>query len=1158
MKLKVKRKLAGLLSALMAFSIIMSSQPIVPVHAEVVTLSVTFRSEADKGEGTVQYKATDNSGWTDYTEGTQTAVAVRIVPNGGYKVDWTGIQLKQGDTNLLETDSESTIKNALISEAGYAITSNTALNDVEFGVDNGAGGGGGDPQPAEPGTVSFKCQDNAVTGGHIWYKLDGDSNFTMVAETAETNSYASVNVSASNNITLKFEPNGGYTLDAGRGVNVRVNGASKYSTTGNEAESFTGNDGVTIDLSDLLDEGRTVANSSFEVEFGFGSDNGGNDPQPGGGGHAGSGASKEYNFDGNKTSTIHFSGTDLHDGAGLPVTAIYYINGADAQERSYDEGSQMDIVTQKPFVTYPYNAADPATPKVGGSHAVEFEFVNQINMRYTEIKINGVDYSSQIPGSNEATREWDILEAMDLNGQSQTISFILTVPYADTYNVTANMEIIGSESTYGSGADAIHFQVRNAINGTVGYKYDTYNYPDISANDVTYPSSLTPGKTFTIYAKPNDGFELDYFGMKFNGVDVDWDTIGNPNRDDLVSESGLSFVIPDSMADGVLEIMIEFTCSEEQIDAQNRYFPTGNFLWSNLEEDAGSDQFLDHTLVEFVSFSYQDRAGQTITYDNLEDMNNANHAYLSFSEDPNRGEATLIAGGKLTVRLVPRYGYQVVTFGPNGGAFGSNPDKVAEYTFTIANGNCHLGATCAPVEDKVATSSTAISTGSIGINAENADEFSMGTAVLSVDDVQPTATDVSGFTTAANGYSIDSYLDLNLNNVVYRGSEEDVWSTEITDLTNEATISLTVSEELPDDVEIVHQKHDGTYEVISATYDAAAKTVTFKTDSFSKYAIAYKTTEKDPTPPTPADPTPPTPENPTPSTPADPTPAIPDNGWYVKEDGTKVLYKDGKIVTSQWYEEDTAWYYLDDTGVAVTDWKEINSIWYYFNKDAVMQTGWQEIDGTWYYLDSSGAMLTGWQLINGTWYYFQSNGKMAESTWIGGSYVGSSGAWVQNPVQEGWKQSGNKWWYQYADATYPTSTWKGIGGTWYYFDADGWMATGWKQINNDWFYFDASGAMKTGWLQNGGTWYYLTNSGAMATGWINDGGTWYYLTESGAMKTGWLKLDDNWYYLDASGSMKTGWFNDGGTWYYLKESGEMAYDTVIDGYTLNKDGAWIE
>ncbi|MCI5620119.1 MAG: hypothetical protein MR355_00920 [Lachnospiraceae bacterium] len=976
----------------------------------------------------------------------------------------------------------------------------------------------------------------------------------------------------------------GENVDVGTVVTVTVKLADGYAVdtvagnTGNKNEdgrySFT----------------KTIAeasNNEFEIRLATQNSGGGGEPGPGGEPGSGSGASREYPFSSTKTSTISFTGTDSHDGAGMPCTAIYYINGVAAQTQNNGD------VTHKTSVTYPYDPNDPNTPKVGENPAVEFEFANPINMRYTEIIINGKDYSSQIPGT-----KWDVLDAMDLNHQSQTISFILKVPYEGHYDVTANIAIIGENNvSYDSGNSAIAFEVRNATNGTVGYKYDTsYEYPSLSAEGVTYPTSLVAGKTLTIYAKPKEGFDLDYFGLQLDGRPVDWNEIGNPNRDDLKSENGLSFEIPASMANGgKLDITIEFTQSEEQKAAQDAeqkiYFPTGNFLWSNWEQDKETDMFLDHTLVEFVRFTYTDKGGQTVTYDSLEAMNNANHAYLHFDGDPNKGEATLIAGGELTVRLTPRYGYQVVQFGPNGGAFRSNPDKVAEYTFTIANGNCHLGAKCAPVSDKVTSNAEGVSNGGIEINAENAKEFEIGTAVLSVDDTQPSAAEISGFETAASGYVVDSYLDLNLNNVVYRGSEESVWSTEVTELTNKATIALTVSEELSDDVKIIHQKHDGTYELLDATYDAATKTVSFETDSFSKYAIAEKGCNHDFTG----------------------QPYISDgkgNHYQVCKIcgersaaeachggtatcGTLVVCE---VCGAQYGSDDSNHHVLADsrqsetclcgkmkninataldskvaakeityTGSAVSPSVTIDGLtegvdftvekisktevgeytvtvtgigtytgtrsvkWFIVKKE----DGWQKVDDQWVFYQD-GKLETGWVQDGETWYYMNDTGVM----------------------QTGWVQDGETWYYMEESGAMKTG-WVQDGSTWYYMEDSGAMASGWVQDGSTWYYMEESGAMASGWVQDGSTWYYMEESGAMVSGWKQVGGIWYYMDASGAMKTGWLNDGGTWYYMDASGAMQTGWIIDGGTWYYLYGNGAMAHSTRIGRYYVNASGAWV-
>ena len=898
---------------------------------------------------------------------------------------------------------------------------------------------GGKPGPvANPGDVSFRI-DNSQNG-NVFVSTSRDGGFVQVSDGSveSKDSFA-----GADKIYVKYELNPDQSLDnyvdseTGISCNVyRVDGVDKN---------------LEFDDSNIA-EVPYNADKALEIQIRFA----GGKPGPG------SGASKDYPFETEATSNITFEGTQNWDGAGLAITAKYYINGVACQENSYDEEACRDIVTHLTNVTYPYDEQDERTPMVTVDNvevpAVEFEFVNRINARYTSIVINGIDYSYLIPGTNSATREWDILDAMSLNGNSQDISFIIQVPKADTYNVKADMEIIGeTRYTYESNDSKVKFTIDNGLNGTVGYKYDTFDCPDVSVDSATFPTSLEEGKTFTIFATPKETFEFRGISLIVNGECIPWEDVGNPNIDDIFTADGMSFVITESIANkDELEILVSFSEDEEWKAEQMRYFPTGNFLWSNLEEDRETDMFLDNTQVKFVRFEYKDREGKTVVIDDIKDMNG--ESYLSFSENYDKGEATLFAGGKLTVQLVPRYGYQVVEFGPNGGAFGPEEDAIATYTFTIANGNAHLGARCAPVDDAVNAEATGITDGGIALDVEGDENFEIGTAVLEVTDTETSETEEAAFANAAPGYDVDSYLDLSLNNVVYKGSADDVWATEVSELVNPATISLTVDEPITEDVEIIHQKHDGTYEVLPATYDEETNTITFETDSFSKYAIAKKVAD----------------------------------GWAEEENG-KVYYENGKKVVG-WKQLETKWYYFDASGLMVTGWLKLGTKWYYFDASGVMATSWQKLGTKWYYFNTSGVMLTSWQKLGAKWYYFDASGAMLT----------------------GWQKLGTKWYYFNAGGAMLTG-WQKLGTKWYYFESSGTMVTGWKQIGTKWYYFNAGGVMLTGWQKLGSDWYYFNASGVMLTGWQKIGTKWYYFYYNGKM------AHDTYigrYYLDSNGVMK--------------------------------------
>ena len=121
-------------------------------------------------------------------------------------------------------------------------------------------------------------------------------------------------------------------------------------------------------------------------------------------------------------------------------------------------------------------------------------------------------------------------------------------------------------------------------------------------------------------------------------------------------------------------------------------------------------------------------------------------------------------------------------------------------------------------------------------------EYANGTAALTVNNTSVSAEEESAFVANAQqaGFEVAKYVDLKLENRFYKGNTTDFWTTteDKSNLNSPATISLSLSDITADDFEIVHQKHDGTYEVLDATYSNG--NVTFSTNSFSKFAIVAK------------------------------------------------------------------------------------------------------------------------------------------------------------------------------------------------------------------------------------------------------------------------------------------------------------------------------
>lgn len=265
----------------------------------------------------------------------------------------------------------------------------------------------------------------------------------------------------------------------------------------------------------------------------------------------------------------------------------------------------------------------------------------------------------------------------------------------------------------------------------------------------------------------------------------------------------------------------------------------GTFRWSYEEIPGHEDEYVGNGTIKI----------KKATYDNQE-LDNFNNEYWKndseFTETINGeektwggGEGAFVAGTVVTIELVPDRGYQLTKFTineqPNSTTALDN--NISTFTFTVPSKNFHLGAKFTPMDDKVDSKASGISGGTLRV-ADG--EFTNGTAALTVNNTSVSSAEESSFVSKAqqDGFEVAKYVDLKVENRFYKGNETEFWSTNKSELSSPASISLNLTDITADEFEIIHQKHDGTYEVISATYSNG--NVQFNTESFSKFAIVAK------------------------------------------------------------------------------------------------------------------------------------------------------------------------------------------------------------------------------------------------------------------------------------------------------------------------------
>ena len=121
----------------------------------------------------------------------------------------------------------------------------------------------------------------------------------------------------------------------------------------------------------------------------------------------------------------------------------------------------------------------------------------------------------------------------------------------------------------------------------------------------------------------------------------------------------------------------------------------------------------------------------------------------------------------------------------------------------------------------------------------------------------------------------------------------------------------------------------------------------------------------------------------------------------------------------------------------------VNGKWYNANGicdyDGILQ--WKCNSTGWWVEDTAGWYpVSQWQKIDGYWYYFDASGYMASNEYVDGYWLNSDGS-CSNDYYLTWKSNSTGWWVEDKSGWWPSSQWLKIDGSWYYFNASGYMVT---------------------------------------------------------------------------------------------------------------------
>lgn len=290
----------------------------------------------------------------------------------------------------------------------------------------------------------------------------------------------------------------------------------------------------------------------------------------------------------------------------------------------------------------------------------------------------------------------------------------------------------------------------------------------------------------------------------------------------------------------------QLNVNEDKIDVSIQAEPTIEFSFIKVN---GTEQLAAGEKTEFYSFQIPktDRqlsivveTAQSSTYtiqwaydDTFGEDAKVEHGKVEMISGYKTGDDTywhVESGSTVRVKLVPEYGYQVV-----GAKINGDVDLVAEnesnvFTFEMPSAHVHFKGIFNKTDDIVANSSAAVSGASFSGSAVAS---TGGTAKMTISEAAPSDTDnVSG--TIDTTKSVQA-VDIKMDQLFYKNSADDVWSTNKTELSSAAEVSLTVNQSAGGYA--VLREHDGVVEEIDANYNSSTNTITFSSNKYSTYTL---------------------------------------------------------------------------------------------------------------------------------------------------------------------------------------------------------------------------------------------------------------------------------------------------------------------------------
>lgn len=242
--------------------------------------------------------------------------------------------------------------------------------------------------------------------------------------------------------------------------------------------------------------------------------------------------------------------------------------------------------------------------------------------------------------------------------------------------------------------------------------------------------------------------------------------------------------------------------------------------WAYDEKTYGEDAWLEHGCAQITA---------------IEGVNDFHD--IPFANNPGDekgGHIAVETGRKVTIKLIPDYGWQVVGLTLNGGEkLTPDDDNVSTFTFVMGDSNIHLKGLFEKASDEIKIDKgNTVKSVSIS-NGKNA--VASGNLALTVSD--NASYDSQKEQAVAEGAVYVSAVDFTLQQLVSKGNGS-AWVSDVTEFEKPVTLNVSIDDYDENYDYIVIRNHNG--EITKLDTTANEGTISFETNRFSTYVILKK------------------------------------------------------------------------------------------------------------------------------------------------------------------------------------------------------------------------------------------------------------------------------------------------------------------------------